>query len=167
MTIEDRKGPHIRRIVTSHDQSGKATVWIDGLATNHKFPDEKVSSTLIWLTDCTPTDYTTGEDSGKRMVGTAPPPGGTRFAILEFQPGNELHNQHRTDTIDYCICLSGHLEMLLDDELVKMSPGDVLIQRGTRHAWRNRGTEPARLAVVLIDGKPKRVDSVSGAQQAR
>jgi quercetin dioxygenase-like cupin family protein len=167
VTIQIRKGPHIRRIVTRHDANGKATVWIDGPAANHKFSDEKVSSTLMWLTENTPTDYMTEQDAGSRIVGTAPPLGGTRFTILELQPGNELHGQHRTDTIDYCICLSGQVEMLLDDEVVKMSAGDVLIQRGTRHAWVNRGTQPARLAVVLIDGKPKRADSVSGVQQAR
>ena len=167
MATEPREGPHIRRIVTGHDASGKATVWIDGPATNHKFPDDTLSSTLMWLTDRTPADYSIDEDTGSRIVGTPPPPGGTRFAILELQPGNEYHGQHRTDTVDYCICLSGQIEMLLDDEVVKMSPGDVLIQKGTRHAWLNRGTQPARLACVLIDGKPKRSDSVSGVQQAR
>lgn len=167
MTTETREAPYIRRIVTGHDANGKATVWIDGPATNHRFPDERLSSTLMWLTDSTPTDYTIEEDTGSRIVGTPPPPGGTRFIIIELQPGNAYHGQHRIDTVDYCICLSGEIEMLLDEEVVKMSPGDVLIQRGTRHAWLNRGTQPARLACVLIDGTPKRSDSMSGMQQAR
>ena len=166
-TTEKRKGPYIRRIVTGHDANGKATVWIEGAATNHKFPDDTMSSTLMWMTDSTPADFTVDEDAGSRVVGTAPPQGGTRFTILELQPGNQYHGQHRTDTVDYCICLSGEIDMLLDDEVVKLSPGDVLIQRGTRHAWQNRGTQPARVACVLIDGKPKRSDSVSGMQQAR
>lgn len=167
MASAARRGPYIRRIVTGHDENGKATVWIDGPATNHKLPDDKLSSTLMWVTDRTPTDYTLSEDAGARILGTAPPPQGTRFTIIELQPGNELHGQHRTDTVDYCICLSGQIEMLLEDQVVKMFPGDVLIQRGTMHAWLNRGTQPARLACVLIDAVPKKHDSVSGTQQAR
>lgn len=167
MANKTHEGPYIRRVVTGHDENGKAKVWIDDSASNHKFPDNKLSSTLMWLTDSTPTDYTIDEDTGDRIVGTPPPSGGTRFTILELQPGNEYHGQHRTDTIDYCICLSGQIDMLLDDEVVKMSPGDVLIQRGTRHAWLNRGTQPARVACVLIDGKPKRNDSILGMEQAR
>jgi quercetin dioxygenase-like cupin family protein len=167
MADKNPKRPNIRRIVTGHDPNGKAIVWIDGPATNQKFPDEKVTSTLLWSTDSMPTDYTVDEDAGSRILGTAPPPNGTRFGILEVQPGNEIHPQHQTDTVDYTVCLSGQIDMLLDDEVVKISAGDVLIQRGTRHAWANRGTQPARLAFVIIDGKPKRSDSISGTQQAR
>ena len=167
MTDQTNKGPYIRRIITGHDANGKAIVWKDEPATNHKFPDEKFSSSLMWLTDSTPATFMIDEDTGVRKVGTPPPPGGTRFTIMELQPGNELHGQHRTDTIDYCICLSGQVEMLLDDQVVKLSTGDVLIQRGTNHAWLNRGTEPAMIAVVLVDGVPKRSDSLAGTQQAR
>ena len=166
-TTKKGEGPYIRRIVTGHDASGKETVWMDAPATNRKFPDDKMCSTLMWLTDGMPADYLVDEDMGGRIVGTPPPPGGTRFAIMDIQPGNEYHGQHRTDTIDYCICLSGQVEMMLGDEVVKMNTGDVLIQRGTRHAWLNRGTEVARIAFVLIDGKPKRSDSLSGKDQAR
>ena len=77
MTDAARQGPHIRRIVTGHDASGKSVVWLDGPATNHKFPDEKLSATLMWVTDRLPADYSDGEDTGKRITGTAPPPGGT------------------------------------------------------------------------------------------
>ena len=162
-----KKAPVIRRVVTDHDANGKATVWIDGPATNHKFPDAFVTSTLIWSTDRTPADFAVREDAGAKVIGTAPPSGGSRFAIIEFEPGNELHGQHRTNSLDYCICLSGEIDMLLDDEVVHLKAGDVLIQRGTNHAWVNRGTVPARVAFVLIDGAPKRSGSVVGGQQAR
>jgi naringenin degradation protein FdeH len=157
----------IRRIVTGHDASGKAVVWIDAPATNHKFPDDHVTSTLMWVTDETPADFTKDEDQGKRILGSAPPPGGTRFAVIEFQPGNEVHGLHRTDTIDYVICISGEIDMELDDSTVRMKAGDVMVQRGTNHAWVNRGKVPARVAFVLVDGKPKRAGSVAGAQSAR
>jgi quercetin dioxygenase-like cupin family protein len=167
MTSAARQPPHIRRIVTGHDASGKAIVWMDGPATNHRYPFEKASTTLLWVTDETPSDYLAREDPGNRTAGTAPPPGGTRFAFFELQPGSELQPLHRTDTVDYIVCISGSVEMALDDSFVTMNAGDVMIQRGTNHAWLNRGTEPARLAVVLTDGKPKRAGSLSGAQQAR
>ena len=93
---------------------------------------------------------------GERKLGIAPPPGGTRFSVVEIQPGNAPY-LHRTDSLDYVICLQGEVEMQLDDGAsVKLAAGDVLVQRGTNHAWLNRGSAPCRLAVVLIDGKPKR-----------
>jgi len=161
-----RQAPHVRRAVTGHDAAGKAVVWIDAPANNHKFPDEKITSTLIWVTDRDP-NLLTDVDEGSRVMGTAPPPGGTRCGVLEVQPGNELHGQHRTDTIDYCVCLSGELEMRLDDTIVVLSAGDILVQRGTNHAWLNRGKKPARLFFVLVDACPKRPGSISGPMQAR
>ena len=168
MTAATRKPPRVRRIVTGHDASGKAVVWLDGDATNHKYPDDKVSSTMVWSTDATPTNFLGSADECNRVLGTNPPPGGSRFTVMEFQPGNELHGLHRTDTVDYVICISGEMTMVLDDDkTVTMHPGDIMIQRGTNHGWVNKGSVPCRLAVVLIDGTPKRVGSITGAGNAR
>lgn len=156
-----------RRIVTGHDTAGKAVVWLDGPAANHKFPDADVTSTLLWVTDATPADYTNDVDAGTRVLGTAPPAGGTRFAVIEFLPGNRMHGLHRTDTVDYVICIAGEIDMELDDSRVTMRAGDVMVQRGTNHAWVNRGAVPARLAFVLVDGQPKRTGSVAGERSAR
>jgi quercetin dioxygenase-like cupin family protein len=58
---------------------------------------------------------------------------------------------HTTDTVDYDIVLSGELWLELDDGAeVHLKPGDCVIQNGTRHAWRNRGTEPCFMVSVLI-----------------
>jgi quercetin dioxygenase-like cupin family protein len=87
--------------------------------------------------------------------------------MMEFQPGNEAH-LHRTDTIDYVICIEGEIDMLLDErQFITMKAGDVLIQRGTNHAWANRSNKPCRLAVVLLDALPKREGSISGLVSAR
>jgi quercetin dioxygenase-like cupin family protein len=59
---------------------------------------------------------------------------------------------HRTETVDYAIVLEGEITMLLDDSEVVLKAGDVLVQRGTNHAWSNRGTTPAKIAFILIDG---------------
>ena len=159
--------PKFRRIVTKYDASEKATIWIDADATNHKFPNEKITSTLMWSTDCTPTLLLSDEDEGDRILGSAPPPGGSRFTMMEFQPGNEA-TLHRTDTVDYVICLSGEIDMFLDDSrFVTLRAGEVLIQRGTNHAWANRSDKPCRLAVILLDALPKREGSISGFVSAR
>jgi len=63
---------------------------------------------------------------------------------------------HRTDTVDYGICLEGEMTMVLDDSEVVMHKGDVCIQRGTNHAWANRSDKPCIMAFILIDGEGKR-----------
>ena len=60
---------------------------------------------------------------------------------------------HKTKTVDYIILLSGEVTMLLDEGEVNLKPFDVVIQRGTNHAWINRGSEPALLAAILIDAE--------------
>ncbi len=144
----------IRRIVTGHDDSGKAVIISDGEATNYRQLGAR-RSTLLWATKETPADFLDTEDAGQWRLGTPPPPGGTRFCIIESAPGATYPALHRTDTVDYVICLKGEIVMDLDDSSVVMRAGDVLIQLGTHHGWRNETNEPASVAFVLIDGKPK------------
>lgn len=146
----------MRRVVTGHDEHGKAIVLIDGEAANRRASPSGNASTLMWSTDGTPAGIELGreiEDMGARILGTPPPVNGTRFTINEIVPGATA-TTHRTESLDYVIVLSGKVEMDLDDSTVKLSAGDVLIQRGTNHAWVNRGTETARVAFVLIDAQP-------------
>ena len=60
---------------------------------------------------------------------------------------------HRTETIDYAVVLEGEITMMLDDSEVHLKAGDVVIQRGTNHAWSNRSGKPTKMLYVLIDGK--------------
>jgi quercetin dioxygenase-like cupin family protein len=148
--------PPIRRVVTGHTEAKLARAMLDGAATNAKYPGRGVVSTLIWCTDAMPADISLGEqfeDMGSRILGSPPPPNGTRFAVIDFPPGNAAV-VHRTETIDYVLVLSGEIEMDMDDSTVKLKAGDVMVQRGTNHAWVNRGSERARVAFVLIDAKP-------------
>ena len=78
---------------------------------------------------------------GARILGTAPPVNGTRFAVIDFSPDNKPH-MHRTETIDYVLVLSGEIEMDMDASSVKLKAGDVMVQRGTNHAWVNRSLRP-------------------------
>jgi quercetin dioxygenase-like cupin family protein len=58
---------------------------------------------------------------------------------------------HKTETVDYIILLKGEVTLILDEEEVALEPFDVVVQRGTNHAWVNNGSEPALLIAVLID----------------
>ena len=146
----------IRRVITGHDRKQVAKVIHDGPAANIKRPRAGVASTLMWCTDEMPTDIGVGEDvedMGARILGTPPPENGSRFIVMEFAPGCESE-MHRTETLDYIVVLSGEIEMDMDNSTVKLRAGDIMVQRGTNHAWANRGKEPARLAIVLLDAKP-------------
>ena len=146
----------IRRVITGHDGKNVAKVIRERPAANTKTPREGVASTLMWCTDAMPADIAAGEnaeDMGARILGTAPPENGSRFIVMEFAPGI-ASEMHRTETIDYIVVLEGEIDMDMDDSTVKLRAGDVMVQRGTNHAWVNRSTAPARLAIVLLDAKP-------------
>src|SRR4051812_42075904 len=148
--------PPIRRLVTGHDAENVAKVLIDAPATNAKKPSAGTVSTLMWCTDGAPANIPVGrdiEDMGARILGTAPPAKGTRFAVIDFPPGNHPH-MHRTETVDYVIVIDGEIEMDMDASSVKLKAGDILVQRGTNHAWANRSGRNARVAFVLVDGQP-------------
>ena len=105
----------------------------------------------VWTTEGFPADNDGADDAGLRKVGTTLP-NGTIFRILEFAPGLAPRN-HRTDSIDYIVVISGEIDMELDDTVVHLRAGDVMVQRGTIHNWVNRGTAPCVLAVILIAAK--------------
>ena len=170
MSSEQPEYPPIRRVVTGHDDNNVAKVIMDGEATNHKGGASGAQSTLIWITEGAPTEMPVGEhveDLGARILGTPPPPNGTRFAVITFPPGNP-GRMHRTETIDYVIVMQGELDMDMDDSTVKLKAGDVMVQRGTNHAWANRSNKRARVAFVLIDAVPLGIwHPITGATNAR
>jgi quercetin dioxygenase-like cupin family protein len=157
----------IRRVVTGHDAHGRAVVVSDEHVPPHRRPDDHMVSSHIWLSEHTPADLHQRDDGRERISGTAPPAGGSRLGVLDIAPNGTLHPPHRTDTVDYIICLFGEVELALDDSRVTLRAGDFLIQCGTNHAWVNRGSVPARLAFVLIDAEPKRGGSLGGRDLAR
>jgi naringenin degradation protein FdeH len=166
-----------RRVVTGHDASGRAVVLIDGAAPNSKVRKATgLTSTLLWVTDGSPADNSGSADSAEREVGVAPPQRGSIFRVVDFPPeadvgavdnaamlremgieggrGGAGHaTTHRTRSVDYAVVISGEIDMLLDDSEVHLRAGDVLVQRGTNHAWVNRGKESCRIAFVLIDAE--------------
>jgi quercetin dioxygenase-like cupin family protein len=141
----------VRRVITGHDANGKAIVQIDEVA-KHLFTGRPgATGCNVWTTEGFPVSNDGDADQGQRKVGTTLPDG-TIFRVLEFAPGLAARN-HRTDSIDYIVVISGEIDMELDDTVVHIKAGDVMVQRGTIHNWVNRGTEPCVLAVILIAAK--------------
>ena len=105
-------------------------------------------------------------DPSARSIGTTLE-NGTVFRVVQFNPGVTPRN-HRTDSIDYAVVMSGEIDMELDDTVVHLKAGDVLIQQGTNHAWLNRGPGRCRLAMVFVDAQePARLAETTGAHQRR
>ncbi|AKI00720.1 cupin domain-containing protein [Hoeflea sp. IMCC20628] len=144
---------NIRRVVTGHDENGKAIVKFDDLSDTviSRRPGHK--SAVLWTTDRFPSDNAGQSDAAKREIGTTDP-NGTVFRVVEYQAG-VAGRLHRTDSVDYAVVMSGSIDMELDDGVVvTLSAGDALVQRGTVHNWVNRGPEPCRIFFVLVAAEP-------------
>ncbi len=145
----------VRRVITGHDANCRAIVKIDEVSKNVFSGRPGATACNIWTTEGFPANNDGDADEGLRKVGTTLK-NGTIFRVIEFAPGLAARN-HRTDSIDYIVVISGEIDMELDDSRVHLRAGDVMVQRGTIHNWINRGTEPCVLAVVLVDAKPVEV----------
>lgn len=175
----------VRRVVTGHDEDGKAIVTSDGFAPNVIAHPMRAGyfSTQIWTTKATPAPVGYEPDPTTEKLPLAPPKNGTTIRVIEFPPepasvrsmGPEearaafaaiggrdastfkpgaLHPfMHRTESIDYGLVLSGEITLVLDDTETLLRAGDVVVQRGTNHAWSNRSDKPCHMAFILIDGE--------------
>ena len=143
----------IRRVVTGHDNNGKARVVIDEIAKNVTSGRPGANAAVIWTSEGFPVDNVGDADTSGRKVGTTLD-NGTVFRVVSFGPGVAPRN-HRTDSIDYAVVISGEIDMELDDgKSVHLKAGDVLVQRGTIHNWVNKGTAPCVIAFTLVAAKP-------------
>jgi quercetin dioxygenase-like cupin family protein len=143
----------IRRVVTGHSAEGRAKIEIDENVKNVISSRPGASSSVIWATKGFPVNNDGFSDPTSDSFKTTVE-GGTVFRVVRYEPGVTPRN-HRTDSIDYAVVISGAIEMELDDGVVvKLKAGDVLVQRGTIHNWLNRGTEDCIVAFVLISARP-------------
>ena len=171
----------MRRIVTGHNEEGKSVITIDGPPA--RSIGEDVGGLFeLWNTDGQDIISSDVIDRADEEIILSPPRGGTKFRYFQINPipegipenvmqdmaadafeniGAGQHRidtskhpaMHKTETIDYIILLKGDVTLILDEEEIDMKPFDVVVQRGTNHAWVNNGTEPALLIAVLIDSK--------------
>jgi quercetin dioxygenase-like cupin family protein len=121
---------NVRRVITGHDGEGRSRVAIDERCANVISRRAGHESCVAWQ----------GVD-------------GTIFRIVEYAPG-VAPRMHRTETIDYAVVIAGEIDMTLDIGAVHLRAGDVLVQQATLHDWVNRGTEPCRIAFVLVPTTP-------------
>jgi quercetin dioxygenase-like cupin family protein len=142
----------IRRVVTGHDTQGRAKVLIDEQVTNVISSRPGANSSVIWSSEELPVNNDGDTDPSKKKIETTIP-GGSVFRVVSFGPGVSPRN-HRTDSIDYAVVISGEIDMELDVGSVHLKQGDVLVQRGTIHNWVNRSNAPCVVVFVLIDARP-------------
>ena len=151
----------VRRIVTGHNADGKAVIAADeaiegrGLAEDAGRRDATFFQ--LWATHEMHVDVTDAglarqrEGSETTILGTG---SGTVLRIGVLEPGARSP-MHRTESLDYGICLEGECDMELDGgEVVTVRQGDVVVQRGTNHVWHNRSDVPCRFAWILLDAEP-------------
>lgn len=173
----------IRRVVTGHDQAGSSMVALDVAPPRSDAFEHipGMMSRLVWATDPVPQLPFNGSDPTPEVKSIVPPAGGTRFLVVTFPPDSvfgapdfdpaaavaenlrispglaelfEPDGMHATPTVDYGIVLDGEIWLELDDGRAELlHRHDVVVQNGTRHAWRNKSDHPATMAFVLIGAR--------------
>jgi mannose-6-phosphate isomerase-like protein (cupin superfamily) len=173
----------MRRIIPGHNENGKSIITLDGPPA--RSIGEDVGGLFeLWNTDGNEVISSDVIDRADDEIILSPPSGGTKFRYFQINPLPEgvpedilqeiaadafekvgaAHHRvdttkhpamHKTDTVDYIILLKGDVTLILDEEEVDLKPFDVVVQRGTNHAWVNNGNEPALLIAVLIDSDIK------------
>lgn len=175
-----------RRVVTSTAEDGSSYFLFDGPApvTVHQ-AGRGLTFHELWVTDGPLASIAGEEDDGARPFDHHPPPGGTRIRMVEFLPddehdraaleydvqrmgdsdveflGSDDPTMHRNQTVDYNIIVSGEIYAVTDAGEVLLRAGDVLVQRGTSHTWRNRSGEPCVYASIMVSAEPLPARSAS------
>jgi hypothetical protein len=173
----------VRRIVTGHNRERRSIISLDSAPRTIEFkavPGTVFHE--LWNTNEMPVRIDNADDPTGRPLQLHPTTHGSIIRIVDIPPdsvqnkvsaedvaagfaamgaGHAIEGQgkarhrlmHRTQTIDYGLVLAGEIWLLVDEGEVRLGPGDIVIQRGTNHAWSNRTEEVARIAFILLDGK--------------
>jgi mannose-6-phosphate isomerase-like protein (cupin superfamily) len=173
-------GRGVRRVVTGHDDHGRSRVLTDEVLPLQGPPGHNQGAAALWATQGAPRN----DGAAAPELTAFPGPGGTSWMVIQIPPESDLDTMspenraiamaspadhvpglfradtsrhfgmHYSETVDLGVVLSGELTMLLDDGEVTLRAGDTLVQRGTAHAWSNRSSEPALMAVVILGAEP-------------
>lgn len=173
----------VRRIIAAHNENGESYIQEDGPAPNvtNTGGVEGYAWTELWVMDETPGSNAGNADAADRAISLQPPARGNVFRIVDIPPdtvrfgpnvdsapqvahvgggdayaagaGSRHPGFHKTRTVDYALVLEGEVVAMMDVGETPMGPGDVLIQRGTNHAWSNRTDKACRIAFVLVDAE--------------
>jgi mannose-6-phosphate isomerase-like protein (cupin superfamily) len=174
--------PNYRRVVTGHEHE-KSVVRSDGEVETYEFKSVPgYRHTLIWVNPSTP-DLSQEQRFDRYPDSVVPGSGGTSLHYVTFPSGAVFSSpsfdgeaarresldrlrgladhfekddpgMHKTNTVDYAVVVDGEIWLELDDgETVHLKKGDVVVQNGTRHAWRNKGTAPVTMLLFLNGAK--------------
>jgi mannose-6-phosphate isomerase-like protein (cupin superfamily) len=180
---ERSKKPNTYRRVVTENVNGKSVVQSDESLLAYEFKTVPgYEHTLIWVNPAIP-DLSKERKFDRYPDSVVPGPGGTSLHFVTFPPGSvfadpsfdgtaaqeealirlrgladhfekEDPGMHRTNTVDYAVVYDGEIWLELDDgETLHLKRGDVVVQNGTRHAWRNRGTTPVTMLFFLNGAK--------------
>lgn len=174
--------PTVRRVITGTNEAGRSYIAEDGpspailaVAARPGYQNANLWRTHPGIAgELSPDDITSHE-------GVLPPTNGTVLRVIDFpptptdpeelrrqhaevfetmfrdarhQPGNPRHaGMHITATVDYAIVLQGEITAIMEEDETVLKAGDILVQRGTNHAWANKTDSIARVAFVLIDAR--------------
>ena len=156
--------PHVRRIITGHNNAGEAVIAADEQIVGTGLAEDAGRTDAIffglWATHEMPVDLGDDAMARQREASTTTIVGSGSGSVLRIgvlAPGSRSP-MHRTESLDYGICLEGECDMELDGgETVTVRAGDVVIQRGTNHVWHNRSDAPCRFAWILLDAQPVQI----------
>lgn len=161
----------IRRIVTAENAEGRSYILSDEPTPNRFMSDYAPSYVQVsWATgeaaapgdDPAPAGHVFGFHSERgsvlRFVDFPPDDTYDLDKVRAFLDQNHVRDEgnprhhffHKTQTLDYAICLEGEIYAMLDEDETLMRAGDVLIQRATNHSWSNRSDKPCRMAFILL-----------------
>lgn len=165
----------LRRIVTGQNADGRSCIFLDGPPAESLVLGGLEELHEIWTLPVGPLRRAEDVDRGKGKIALSPPAQGIKVRWFTLDPaGHDTSDKyskifeliggddarpditrhpamHLTQTIDFIILLRGQVRLLLDDDECVIFPGDIVVQRGTNHAWVCESEEPALLVAVLID----------------
>jgi hypothetical protein len=149
-----------RRVVTGHDERGKSVVLSDNAPPqNHSMRGTAIGADFheMW-NDSHPVPLLTSVEAREPndREFTIMPVSGHLFRIIDVYPpqlGGKRTVMHRTKSLDYAVVIEGEVVLLLEDSEVLLKKGDVVVQRGTNHAWENRSDKVTRMAFFHVDSE--------------
>lgn len=179
--IAESSARGVRRVITVEDANGRSRIAEDARVAALSVPERPgYNVSNVWVTEGTPAPIGGTAAAVAAHKGVLPPRHGTIVRVIDYPPEasdpaerrrqlaatfgalypdaehriDDKHpGMHRTETVDYAIVIEGEITAVMDDGETVLRAGDILVQRGTSHAWANRSGKPARICFVLIDGK--------------
>ena len=171
-----------RRIVTIDREPGKGNLVSDGPAPDVRTDPARpgFASARLWVTDSTPARIV--YETLHLPHTLEPPPRGSVCRVVTFPPDDNWKGKvgaaevrafframgsphastysplaphpymQKTRTLDFCFVLEGEIVLVLDTQQVSLKAGEIVVQRGTNHAWSNRSSRPAVVAIASQDG---------------